>query len=87
MRLPGFFKTPKYKSFDYKPRYYNARTEDLLRKINQTEETTHSYASRIHNAYERKWSHEKKNSNTQSGFRLIIIIAALVVLSVYILLF
>ena len=28
-RIPSFFKTPKSKTFDYKPRYYNKRKEEL----------------------------------------------------------
>ena len=30
-RIPSFFKTPKSKIFDYKPRYYNKRKEELER--------------------------------------------------------
>ena len=30
-RIPSFFKTPKSKTFDYKPRYYNKRKEELER--------------------------------------------------------
>jgi len=30
-RIPSFFKTPKSKTFDYKPMYYDKRKEELER--------------------------------------------------------
>ncbi|HNQ12495.1 MAG TPA: hypothetical protein PKH65_05610 [Bacteroidia bacterium] len=86
MKLPGFFKIPKHKEFAYKPRYYNERKEELDRQIKNIESQSHSFSDRIHKAYNRRWSSEKTSTSRQSNLRLVLIIAALAVLS-YLILF
>ncbi len=37
MAIGGFFKLPKHKQFDFKPRYYNADKEEFDERVRQSE--------------------------------------------------
>ena len=45
-RIPSFFKTPKSKTFDYKPRYYNKRKEEVERLKKEGKRTKGLFFSR-----------------------------------------
>ena len=71
MKLTGFFKTPKHRVFNYKPRYYNPEEEELEQKLKQkqAENFVKDEKIKIRRHIELRRSEEKK----AYGRRLLII--------------
>jgi len=82
MKLTGFFKTPKHRIFNYKPRYYDPEQEDFNEKLEkkQTENFIKSEQEKqkIHHQFEIRRSEEKRSY----AFRLLVILTTFVLLTI-----
>lgn len=88
MALLRFFKLPKHQQYDYKPRFWDPKKEELeerLKRINEIQEGGTSGAkARISGGFRRGYSMDSKSRSRQvmrSNLMLIGIVVALVVLS------
>ena len=68
-KLPSFFKTPRIKSFNFKPRYYDERKEALKQLKKQGKRTKGKFFKR-----------KTKARNLNRSKRLVIILIALFLL-------
>ena len=89
MALPSFFKTPRHKSFNYTPRYYDERKERMEERIKNAEQelglNKGGYSPTIKKGSFREYVQRGKAVKHQSNFRLIVILAALLLLAYLIL--
>lgn len=81
-----FFHTPKPKKFNYNPRFYDERKEELenlKKKYNVKENSKEDYMLGFKDRLHYNWSQKKKESKREqsSTLRLILIIAVLVALT------
>jgi len=96
MPLMSFFKKPKHQRFEYNPRYYDPKKEDLETRLrlarNVKEGDPEAIKSRISSGFRRKHSKQKGETGSSkllnTNMRLIAIIVALfavtyVVLTIY----
>lgn len=78
-KLPSFVKLPKYKRFDFQPRYYNAAEEERKNRIKQAEQKAaaergenYEHGSLIRGAFERnrgsRLVHQRKTDFSQAIF-------------------
>ena len=85
-KLPSFFKLPKHKEFEFKPRYYDAHKEEFEKRIENTKnEISGKYKLGIRNLYNKKRGKYSESQKKLSNFRIAIIIMILLFLA-YILL-
>ena len=86
MALPSFFKIPKHKEFNFIPRYYNERKEKLQERIKDIElemgvkSTDSVYQSRIARGSMRRYMDKRRTTQKRSNFRLLLILAALILM-------
>ena len=85
MGLPSFFRSYKYKIFDYKPLYYNENKEELENIIKNAElETGSKKSTRFTTSITRGSFREKRinvrHTNIQSTIRFLIILIVLLLL-------
>lgn len=89
MKLPSFFKVPKYKSFNISPRYYDPvkeeqkKREERIRaelRQEQGEALPNQSEVNIRSFYQNRKSRSRVYGQHNSGLRVLIILAALVVL-------
>lgn len=84
------FKTPSHRQFHYEPRYYDARREELERKIKRHQEMQklseqeesslrHRYAMK--QKIEDSWKPSYRRQSNRSTMRLIIVLGVLVTLA------
>ncbi len=81
-KLPSIFKHHGPRAFEFKPRYYNERKErieELKKKYDGDEAavTTDGFREKVH----AKWRTERNKSVRSSNMRLVVIIAALFLLT------
>jgi len=77
-----FFRTPKPRQFEYKPRYYDEEEERLQKRRQEMEKSGHGDTSFIKSEIDRRWRRiDRKNRNKARGINLLIylIIIALLV--------
>lgn len=81
-KLPQIVKLPKYKSFDYKPIYYDEAKEDLENRVRKASgELTEDEKFQI-GTFKNKWARGKSaQPNSASNIRLVVIIAILSLLA------
>lgn len=87
----SLFKLPKaYRRFEYTPRYYDPRKEELKRKVEQYNKTnsgdTEAYSREINfrsNTEDRWGNSEYKTQSVRSNIRLIIILGIILVAFYY----
>lgn len=86
----GLFKTPAHRRFNYEPRYYDERREELERKIKrhqEMKELSESEESSLRARYsmqqkiEDSWQPTYRKQSNRSTMRLIVILGALVTLA------
>ena len=93
MGLPVFFKLQKHKRFNFVPRYYDERKEELkkkVEKINQEIEKVENsnvstYVPNIKGQFRRYYRRSSSKSKQHSNIRLIIIIIVLFLIAYYLL--
>jgi len=86
MKLTGFFKLPKNREFNYTPRYYDERKEDLERRVAMkkrelgvdTGET--GYTSNIRGQFRSQFDRQRKQKQKMLLLRRMIIIGTVIVL-------
>ncbi len=90
MALPSFFKINKNRRFNYIPRYYNPDKEELEERIRNIEiemgvkrEEEGVYVPRIHRGMMSKRHVSRKRATHQSNVRLLVILAALLLISYF----
>lgn len=77
-KLPSFFKNKGPKSFDFKPRYYDARKERLEEmKRNANTEKPVFVTENFRKKARDKWRSERNRSVKNSNFRVVAIVAIL----------
>ena len=87
MALPSFFKIPKHKDFNFIPRYYDERKEKLQERIKDIElemgikSTDAIYQSRIARGTMRRYMDKRRTGQKRSNFRLLLILAVLLLLA------
>ncbi|OFX44169.1 MAG: hypothetical protein A2046_08080 [Bacteroidetes bacterium GWA2_30_7] len=77
MGLPGFFKLPKHKSFNYSPRYYDERKEELEKLKNESAESRINFSDKpiiMKGFFKENLKNNQKKALNKSNARLIIII-------------
>ena len=85
MALFKFLHTPEPKQYNFVPRYYNAEKEDLLNRLNQTEQSAESndpeaIKLRISRGFKQKFRQDqkfRKQQRKKSNLRLVITIVVL----------
>jgi hypothetical protein len=69
MAFPRFFKIPKHQQYDYKPRYWDPRKEELeerLKRIQQIEEgNIEGVKNRISGGFKRRYQAENSSRKSQ----------------------
>ncbi len=92
MAIPRFFKTPKNQRFDYIPQHYDAKKEDLERRLKTARDAKSgdpdAVKARISSGFRRKqkgYAATKRAAGIRRNLSLIAIIVALILIS-YILL-
>lgn len=81
MKVSGFFKTPKHRVFEYKPRYYNPELEEIEQKLKEKQAQNFIQSqdeSKIHHHIDLKRSIEKKSYSV----RLLILVFTFTLLTV-----
>ena len=87
--LPNFFRTAKPRRFHYTPLYYDEKKEELERRIRQIEnemgvEHGKAYVPGIKKGQMRKtFGKDRQRLEKQSTFRLLIIVALLLLIAWY----
>ncbi len=85
----GFFKAPKPQRFDYKPRYYDPRKEQLEERVKRIqamkEDNPEAAKARIQAGLRRGWSSDNASIRKKAMFRsnmiLLFVVGALIVLT------
>lgn len=85
-----FFKTGKYKQFNYVPRYYDEQKEEsdkrqrrLESELNMNQNTDGAYRSSLQKGVMTRRIMDKKKANRSSTIRLVIILGLLFLLAYY----
>ena len=77
-KLPSFFKNKGPKSFEFKPRYYDARKERLEEmKRNASNEKPVFVTENFREKARDKWRAERSKTVQNSNFRVVAIVAIL----------
>ena len=93
MALPSFFKINKNKKFNFIPRYYDPRKEDLEERIRSVEREMGVKEGEAYRPTIRKgqmtnyFNRKKRKAQKQSNIRLIIILLALFLISYFLFFF
>ena len=75
-KLPSFFKMSRHRQFDLKTRYYDARKEDLEKRVKLAESGQKTLK------FSKDWQQSKRSKeSTTSNKRIILIVIILVLLS------
>ena len=75
-KLPSFFKTSRHRQFDFKTRYYDARKEDLDKRVKSAE------CGKTTLRFSKDWQQSKRSKeNSTSNKRIILVFIILVLLS------
>ena len=75
-KLPSFFKTSRHRQFDLKTRYYDARKEDLKKRVKSAENNKPSLR------FNKDWQQSKRSKETAvSNKRIILIVIILLLIS------
>lgn len=84
MKLPSILKTPKHRSFEFKPRYYNAEKEAFDERIRiamtqagHVDQEAEAVKARIRAKYQDRRKIKKGGSSMQQNLRILLIIALL----------
>ncbi len=84
MALLSFFKTPKHQQFEYKPRYWNPRKEELERRLDlvhkSQEGNPDAMKARISTGLRRQYQSDSKSRSQQNFRRSMLLIAVIVAL-------
>lgn len=93
-RLPSMFKTPKPKSFEFKPRYYNATKERLeeqqkrvLRELELEKQMENNPDLQLREQMREKWGVHSRQEAYQKSNKRILMIAGLLAMVAYYFLF
>jgi adenine-specific DNA methylase len=81
-----FFRRPKPKQFEYKPRYYDEEEERLRKRREEMEKSGHGDTSFMQSEIDRRWRRlDKKNRSKSRGLTLLVylVIAALLVYFIF----
>ncbi|OYT12815.1 MAG: hypothetical protein B6I19_08280 [Bacteroidetes bacterium 4572_114] len=80
-----FFKTPKPKQFDYKPRYYDEEKERKEKRRKEMEQSGQGDTSFMRSEIDRRWrTIDRKNRNKARGINLLIYLAIIALLVYFI---
>ncbi len=80
-----FFKTPKPKQFDYKPRYYDEEKERKEKRRKEMEQSGQGDTSFMRSEIDRRWrTIDNKNRNKARGINLLIYLAIIALLVYFI---
>jgi hypothetical protein len=75
-KLPSFFKTSRHRQFDLKTRYYDARKEDLEKRVKSAE------SDKSPLRFNKDWQQSKRSKDAAvSNKRIILIIIILLLIS------
>lgn len=82
MKFPSLTRMPKYKRFNYEPRYYDPIKEDIKNRTERlrgqlADESHHTYRENIKNAFNRRERRETRSSMMQ--YLLVIIFLGTIV--------
>ena len=81
-KLPSFFKTARHRQFDFKSRYYDARKEDLEKRVKSAENGNSNLD------FSKNWQQSKRSKKINySNKRIILIVFILLLFSFAILKF
>lgn len=73
-----FFKTPKPKQFEFKPRYYDEEKERKEKRRKQMEQSGQGNTSFMRSEIDRKWRNiDRKNRGKARGINLLIYLAVI----------
>jgi hypothetical protein len=81
-----FFRRPKPKQFEYKPRYYDEEEERMKKRREEMERSGHGDTSFMQSEIDRRWRRlDRKNRSKSRGLTLLVylIIAALLVYFIF----
>ncbi len=78
MKLTGFFKIPKHRVFNYRPRYYNPEQEEFNEKLEKKQTDKIITKEKIHHQFDIRRSQEKRSY----AFRLLIILTTFILLTI-----
>ena len=81
-----FFKTPRPKHFEYKPRYYDEEKERKEKRLNEMEKSGQGDTSFMRGEIDRRWRKiDRKNRDKARGINLLVylVIIALLVYFVF----
>lgn len=75
-KLPSFFKTARHRQFDYKSRHYDARKEDLEKRVKSAENGNSNLD------FSKNWQQSKRSKEINySNKRIILIVFILLLFS------
>ena len=75
-KLPSFFKTARHRQFDFKSRYYDARKEDLEKRVKAAQSTNSNLN------FSKNWQQSKRSKEINySNKRIILIVFVLLLFS------
>lgn len=75
-KLPSFFKTARHRQFDYNSRYYDARKEDLEKRVKSAENGNSNLD------FSKNWQQSKRSKEINySNKRIILIVFILLLFS------
>ena len=80
MKFSGFIKLPKYRSFTYKPRYFDKELDDFENEVKKKDGFNFSSKdskARIHHHF----SVKRKEAKKHNTLRMLIIVATFVILA------
>jgi hypothetical protein len=81
-KIPQIVKLPKYKSFDYKPIYYDEAKEDLMNRVKKASGELTADENFERGMFKKQWTRGKSTQpNQASNIRLVVIIAILSILA------
>ena len=81
-----FFHTPKPKQFEYKPRYYDPRKEELEERKRALGLTgDNSSQADLRARMEQRWRNQRKDARKSSGSQRLIIFILLALILIYLL--
>ncbi|MEA3444442.1 MAG: hypothetical protein U9R19_06905 [Bacteroidota bacterium] len=86
MAIGGFFRLPRHKQFEFRPRYYDADKEDLDQRVKSAEQEVKGYADKkyLPNIRGKMGQHlidQKKSQSPYARIRKIIIVISVFMLA------
>lgn len=84
MALFNFFNVPKYRTFNYKPRYWDPRKEDIQGKVNAARKhaDVHIVGSHIRGQIQKAVYEGRKSAMSPMVSRVIILVSILAMMAV-----